>query len=157
MLDGFYSIRIEVHNKSLIWWCNQQSRVSKSTTRQYYVLFECWWYKTSKIQSILSSYTFVKLWVHSILAPTFQLETVLEKLSEWDEKLKSFLEMVPEHSRFDKRQIRTVVNGIYNVCQAIHHFDEKSLGKLNAKMSLIRSSEKILPFPDDFREQEVKN
>lgn len=71
--------------------------------------------------------------------------------------MNDFVEMVPQHSEFSKENLRIVINGINNILQAVQNYDEKSLGKLNAKMSLIRSSEKILPFPDDFHEEEVRN
>ncbi|XKL65005.1 hypothetical protein PGB90_005091 [Kerria lacca] len=69
--------------------------------------------------------------------------------SNWETKLTKILEIAPEHPSFSKTDCRIILNGFFHCLKGILQCGD-NFKKLNAETTLIRSTIKVLPFPDDY-------
>lgn len=81
--------------------------------------------------------------------------SIVQTTLDWDTKLEMIIEKLPEVEGFQKSTLYVVVDAAYRTLQALLKYDD-NYEKLTPKTTLIRSSIKVLPFPDDFRVQQVR-
>ncbi len=103
----------------------------------------------------LSTIIFQTLTDFHIVIPPLQFQMMFKECKNWDEKFERLLENVSEHPKFSKSNLRVIVDGFYRTLRNILLYEE-NFGKLNSNATLILSTIKVLPFPDDFIVQTVR-